>query len=50
MELNIFNQLSNTTIKELLVKGFIEKPNYRYGFQVASRFMCKWKVHSIILS
>lgn len=35
MELSIFNQLPEETIKNLLVKGFIEKPNYRYGFNNA---------------
>ncbi|TPO52334.1 hypothetical protein FJV53_24115 [Salmonella enterica subsp. enterica serovar Typhimurium] len=31
MELNVFNQLPKTKIKELLIQGFIEKPTYRYG-------------------
>lgn len=35
MELNVFNQLPKTKIKELLIQGFIEKPTYRYGFQNA---------------
>lgn len=35
MELDIFNKLSEEKVKELLVKAYIEEPNYRYGFSNA---------------
>lgn len=35
MELEIFNKLPETKVKQLLVTGFTEKPNQRYGYKNA---------------